>query len=396
MGDWRARASCARDRTERVVNASDSEPVEIEVLQADGSSPTATHADEGDVPFHRAPAVAIVVAFLALGALLAVAIALTPGDEAGVVVDEETSTTTDRDRVATTGDPRSDAPAGLALAGRDDGTESVGLPVDAEPRTGLVDDQRVTVTGSGFPAGASGGVLVDFDPSIPLPAPPTVSPDWLDGVRDGEPVEIRVDGLVPDSEVSVAECVDGREACVEIGRLTADAAGVADGTIQVWRSFGTGWGGWEYGVSGSVNADCAREPCNLLFSGEVFGDRIIPLVPLRFTGGDGDRTPPTMRLVDDRAYALGETIEVEIVGLPRGSFANGMICSAETGCSGGGGAQWDGDGPVRLRIPTDAGWGVPCRGGCVVSVSVFHGSSDAGDAPRPPLFPEPVPVTITR
>ena len=50
-------------------------------------------------------------------------------------------------------------PVVLQLLGPRDGNESVGLPVSAEPATGLVDGQRVAVTGSGFVPGEAVGIV---------------------------------------------------------------------------------------------------------------------------------------------------------------------------------------------------------------------------------------------
>ena len=50
-------------------------------------------------------------------------------------------------------------PVILDLAGPRDGNESIGLPVNVDPPTGLTDGQLVTVTGGGFVPGESVGIV---------------------------------------------------------------------------------------------------------------------------------------------------------------------------------------------------------------------------------------------
>jgi hypothetical protein len=79
--------------------------------------------------------------------------------------DDAVEVSVDRtERSTTTTAPEPPGPDGfptpLALGGPTDGKESVGLPVKAEPATGLVDGQEVVVTGTGFPPGVSVGVVM--------------------------------------------------------------------------------------------------------------------------------------------------------------------------------------------------------------------------------------------
>ena len=107
----------------------------------------------------RSGAVAAVLAALAL---VAGALILRPqSGEVEVAIDEETTTTT-----STTIAPEptvpddGQVPAPIAIGAPDDGKDSVGLPVTAEPSTGLTDGQTVMVTGSGFPPGVAVGVVM--------------------------------------------------------------------------------------------------------------------------------------------------------------------------------------------------------------------------------------------
>ncbi|HEX4901193.1 MAG TPA: neocarzinostatin apoprotein domain-containing protein, partial [Acidimicrobiales bacterium] len=217
----------------------------------------------------------LAVAVGSLLAVVAVAVLVGPDGDGEVAVEEATTTT----GVPGHAPGRDAFPAPLALGAPDDGKESVGLPVRADPSTGLVHGQQVTVTGTGFPPGesvgvvmcakeagrdhgargaeacnlgrfaqatsdadgtatvtfavsrlvvldgveidcasepgrcligmgmisdydTSGGVLVDFDPSVPLPDPPTATLERTTDLVSGEPVGLRVTGLVPGSSVT--------------------------------------------------------------------------------------------------------------------------------------------------------------------------------------------------
>lgn len=424
---------------------SESGPVEIEVVAA--STPSSPS---------RRPAVIALVALAAV-ALVAAAFVVrsdAPDLDVDVAIDEDP--------------PAPDIesmPTPIALGAPDDGKDSVGLPVDADPKTDLADGQVITVTGAQFPpneqvgivmctreAGQdhggrgveacnighfgqgttdgqgnvsvefsvrrfavldgteidcasepgrciigmgllsdydqSGGVAVDFDPDVPAPPPPTASLSRSEGLRDGETIELTVAGLIPNSSLHVQQCAGDGGACTDtqIDELVADGDGSFEGSVRVWRQFGT------HGLDGQpTNIDCAVDECRLDIYGEVPAQRGLDAIALSFDTGSGDRVPPTVTLLDAGPFRVGDQFEVEVSGLRRGDFVEASICPeperecvafTDTGGVSSGSTQII---EVRVRAMAPA-----CEAGCPLVVLVYP-----GDAGPPPLFPEPVLVAIT-
>lgn len=398
--------------------------------------------------------------------LAALAIVVLPAGESGeVVVDEEATPTT---RGPQPPDPGS-FPAPMALGGPTDGKESVGLPVKAEPATGLRDGQAVEVTGTGFPPGVSvgivmcakeagrdhgaqgvaacnighyasvtsdadgvatgtfsvrrllvlagneidcasepgrcmvamgmisdydtsGGVLVDFDPSAPLPEPPTVTVDATDDLRDGQQVAVEVQGLYPDGMAGVMLCDEGGQRCLEVGSAEVDAEGRATVTGRVWRTFGVMAFDPE---EPDPNVDCAVDACHLQVWGEAPGGRQVPPVPLAFDPSEVvDREPPLIRLLTEGPYGPGDEIEVEVLDVPRHTSADLVLCSPDGPCTGGPSDFEETDDGVRTRVEVlSAADGNPCMGPCTLWINL-HAPPDPGGAPL--LLPPPIPIEVTR
>lgn len=431
-----------------------SEPIDLEA-----------RAREPVEPPRRRPWLPVLLAIAAVLALVSAAV-ISDDDDVEVAVDEEEATTT-----TTAGrqapDPGS-FPRPVALGGATDGKESVGLPVKAEPSTGLMDGQEVTVTGTGFPPGVSvgvvmctkeagrdhgargvdacnighfaqtqsdadgiavatfsvrrlvlldghevdcaseaqrcligmgmmsdydtsGGVLVDFDPTVPLPDPPTTSVEPSTGLVDGQEVTVTVTGLVPGSPVGAVLCSTGDGACIEPPvNHAADDTGLASFRMRAWRAFGVAV--WDPGRQ-PRNVDCAIEPCHLQIWGEGAGGRAVPVVELSFAGGSVGRSAPELVVPSTGPFRPGDELVVELPGLDHDAGVEAILCS-DQGCSGGMRAPelLDGGGQrIRLQVPS-ADEGNTCIGRpCWLVVDLFP--SMHGDAP-PPLLPDPVPITV--
>lgn len=233
----------------------------------------------------------------------------------------------------------------------------------------------------------SGGVAVDFDPSVPLPEKPTVELTKTENLVDGETVRVAVTGLEPGAPISMSQCTD-EGACAEGAALhgTADEAGNFDGSIRLWRTFGT------YGPNGPTNVDCAAAACTLLVHAELASSWPLPTPELTFDPSRGARVAPTLRVVDVGPFAVGDEFRVEIAGAPTGHYAELRLCDLdETFCAGWGQGEIDGN-PTVLVVSIEEG--DACTETCRLNAYVhpLDGSRQSGP---PPLFPDPIPVPIT-
>lgn len=432
---------------------------------------TAVELEQTDERAHRdRPPGRTITTFVAaatvVGALVVSAAFLRPdpGDVEVAVDEEEPSTTLP--------EPNAPDPAPIALGAPDDGKDSVGLPVSAEPSTGLVDGQTVTISGSGFPPGEqigvvmctreagaehggrgvdacnighfaqgtsdqqgtvsiefevrrlamldgqevdcasepgrciigmgmisdydqSGGVAVDFDPSVPLPEPPVATLAQTGGIADGQVVDATVTGLRPDGYLSVQLCTENGFRCAFLTEAVADDDGIFEGGIRLWRTFGA----WpEPGSSLPPNVDCAVESCFLQFQADASG-REVPRMPVSFDPERGGRVAPTVQLVDSGPYANGDSIELLLDGVAPGSYLDLQVCT--TGdpypglCVAFSGGQYDGSGTLSTQLQVeDQGFTDPCGGGCVLKVATYSESHDGTPDGPPPLFPEPIPIEL--
>lgn len=405
----------------------------------------------------------VVVAVLALVvAMAAAALVLVPEGDTEVAVDEEATTTTTRVR-----DPEATPfPMPIALGAPDDGKESVGLPVRAEPSGGLVDGQSIQVTGTGFPPGESvgvvmctreagrdhgargveacnlgrfaqttadadgvattafevarlvvvdgqeidcasepqrcligmglisdydrsGGVLVDFDPTQPLPDPPEASIEGNAPFDDGDLVTVHVDGLRPDTPVGATVCTgDGGHCADSAVNAMTGADGSATFPMRLWRVFPAPV--WDSATAGQ-DVDCALVPCSLQVWGESIGGRTLPLVPLGFTSDPIERTRPVVEERSTGPYRPGDRIEVFVPDHGNGG-AEAMLCGPDV-CSGGElDVRYEPGGTLVVLTVPSADQGNPCLGvACRLFVRTYPGG-DAGEPP--PLAAAPIEVVV--
>lgn len=237
----------------------------------------------------------------------------------------------------------------------------------------------------------SGGFAIDFDPSVPLPDPPSVDLSRTEGIVDGETVEIVATGFVPDSLAYVNQC-GGELGCVETGYVEApvDSDGTLRASLRLWRAFGA------YSETGPRNIDCVVEECRVVVGGETVGGREAPGVVLTFDPSRGARTAPALRLLDDGPFAPGDTFRVEVTGMSNDAFVDLSVCTPiDQECIAQGGAPAeDGRAVVELRVESNSG---ACAEDCPIVGSTYS-LDDRGPSPSsgpPPLFPEPIMVAIT-
>ncbi len=412
-----------------------------------------------------------VVVVLTVLALVAVTWAMRHDGNGDVEVGIDESTTTSTTPTTSPSDRLPAVP--IALGAATDGKDSVGLPITAEPSTGLVDGQTVSVSGSGFPPNESigvvmctreaardqggrgvdacnigrygsgtsdaagnvtiefavsrlvlldgqevdcaseagrcllgmgmisdydqsGGATIDFDPSVPLPDPPSVVLDRHDGLTDGMVVPLRVTGLRPGVPVYVSECATDTGECTPLVQGATDDAGAFTHDVRLWRSFG---GYLDPMTTADPNVDCAVRACQLRVDTEAPGGRTVPAVDLRFDPGAPARQPPVVELPPG-PYRVGDTVPVRVRGVAGGDGPAINICTrSDTGgeCWAPPGPVTVADGIVEFTVPIDPSeLGRICVGGdCVVLVflSGLGGIDGARDVP-PILFPAPVPFPV--
>lgn len=429
----------------------------------DGDGPVELDAPDASLATtsHRraAPALVVVLAVLAMVATVALVVARSGSGDAEVAVDEDVPSSTTTPPV-----PEAAFPTPIALGGPTDGKESIGLPVRAEPSTGLVDGQEVTVTGTGFPPGVSvgvvmctreagrdhgargveacnighfaqttssedgvavatfsvrrivvfegrevdcaseaqrcllgmgmisdydtsGGVLVDFDASVPLPDPPSATVEPARGLVDGDQVEVRVAGLTPRGSATASLCDEAQEMCVELGRGaygTADDDGVAVLRVRVWRQFALPmWGPDHPGR----NIDCATERCVLTVWGESSTARSITPVILGFDPSGPKRTAPTI-VVEPGPHRAGEEIRLVVGPVPPGTVAEPVVCSPQSCTSAITSSDQAGD-ELQIRFRTEPG--ACSEHPCTLTVHLYG----PGEGGPPLLIPAPVELEIS-
>ena len=246
----------------------------------------------------------------------------------------------------------------------------------------------------------SGGVAVDFDPSVPLPDPPTVELAENTDLVDGEVVPAKVTGLVPNSSLYVHECSADQYRCASVGEFHADDTGTFEGGVRLWRNYGT----WieQGGGAGSANVDCAVEACVLQIQGETPGMRQIPQVPINFDSARGARVPPSIALAEPGPFSNGDTVDLLVEGLEAGTFIDLQVCTgrsvAGAWCIAYFGGEYDGSGTFSSQLMIDSqAADDPCAEGCALVTSVYLQDQGPSGIPQgpPPLFPEPVPIVIT-
>ena len=212
-------------------------------------------------------------------------------------------------------------------------------------------------------------MAVDFDPTRPLPDPPTVTLAQTSGLADGQAVDATLTGLAPQTDIYVNECsADGP--CAPIGRYRTDDTGSYQGPIRVWRWFGAPT------IPGDTTptVDCATEPCVMRIDSATPANRQIPTVTITFEPTGAVRQPPVIELVDPGPFHDGDDIRARVTGTDAGSYVDASVCSRDGAFCFGGTAAPPSEGSsieiaIRVSLPPDAPPGDPCAAGCFLVVS---------------------------
>lgn len=251
------------------------------------------------------------VVLAAIAVLALVAVGITAQDEGDVEVavdeDEDDTTTTGPEAEPSTEDFQIDGP-GLALGAPDDGKDSVGLPVDADPATGLVDAQTVTVYGAQFPPNAQVGVVMC-----------TKEAGREHGGR-------------------------GAEAC-DLGHV-AYADSDADGDVQ------TPFTVRRFLLLDGQEVDCASEEGRCLIGMGLIADYDQSGgVEVSFDASAPVPDPPTVELSETSGLTDGQAVAMHITGVRPGSVVQLQQCGVvDAACLDLGTLTADGDGTVDSEL----------------------------------------------
>lgn len=210
----------------------------------------------------------------------------------------------------------------LTFLGPRDGKDSIRLPVVAEPQSGLVDGQEVTVTGSGFQPGEAVGLVQCAKEA------------------GGDSPEVRA----------------GIQGCYinQYTSLTADDAGVATGTYEVRRLLTTP-------LTGTIDCAAEAERCMLAMGALSDYDRS-GAAPVVFDSAVEPIDLPTIEVSPTEGLGDGDVVHVVAEGLTPGEMLYAEVCSSDPqACWQAGGLDvqtesdsWLGSGgPVGLRVDAD-------------------------------------------
>jgi hypothetical protein len=242
----------------------------------------------------------------------------------------------------------------------------------------------------------SGGVLIDFDPSAPLPAPPSATIEDDGPYDDGQRVTVRVDGLRPDSGVGTAVCTADGSMCADAtpGSVSSPATVGADGSatfdLRLWRVFSAPM--WDAATVGR-DVDCAVVACHLQVWGESSSGRSVPAVALAFRDGPVERDRPVLEVHSEGPYRPGDRIEASVPGTDPNGGLELLLCGPEMCAGAMVELEWvPGGTRARLTVPS-AAEGNPCLGGVPCRLAAYVYVEIRPDAP-PPLAPVPVEVVV--
>jgi hypothetical protein len=154
-------------------------------------------------------------------------------------------------------------------------------------------------------------------------AEPSLELERTRGLRDGDRVPFTVAGMTPNSQVSVDICAaPGRDlsGCDVAGsavELTTDAAGVAEGTLDLRQ--------WIFTRRGFVDCSAAESECAALLTGDEGAG---PTVPVSFEATAG-KPQPTLSIAPPGPYGPSEeVVRLEARELPANVDVAIAICEA--------------------------------------------------------------------
>ena len=251
-------------------------------------------------------------------------------------------------------------------------------------------------------------VAISFDPSVPLPPPPTILVGPLTGLVEGQDLALFGSGFPPDSAVRFYQCPTGAVAgCVELGWAPTDAAGgVASVVPDVRRVL--------YPGIGSLDCASADGACELRVQSATDRDALAS-VPLGFDPA-GPITLPSLVVTPSTALPFRSTVQAVGSGFPGSGppsfpYVQLLQCRAGTTsyeeCHAGGGgelARLDESGGFEMPVVARRflrlfdGTQFDCAsaaGACELVAQQFTGPSATAALEFDPSAPIPPPPTIT-
>lgn len=177
----------------------------------------------------------------------------------------------------------------LTPLGPRDGKDSIRLPLTAEPNTGLVDGQEVTVSGSGFQPGESVGLVQCAK---------------------------QAGGDTPETRGGVDGCYIGNYT-----NITADDGGVATGTYKVHRQLTTP-------LTGTIDCAAEAERCMVAMGALSDYDRS-GVHPISFDPNVEPLVLPTITVTPTDGLSDGAVVHVVAEGLTPGDQLYAEVCSSD-------------------------------------------------------------------
>ena len=244
---------------------------------------------------------------------------------------------------------------------------------------------------------------LDFDPSVPLPPPPTLLAGPTTGLVEGQSVALFGGGFPGNSGVIFQQCVSAAlTTCFPLGGMQADAGGNFITTVVVHRAV----------VEPPVSStDCASAPgvCQIVAYAIVDGD-VWASVPISFDAG-GPLPAGTLTVTPDTDLVQFQSVTLTGAGFPAGVGAQIIECTTdatsfdECNQNGPGFATVGSAGTFSLpysvrRILHLTSGDVDCAtspGACSLFASTYGGTSIVASAPVEfdAGVPVPPPPTIT-
>ena len=175
----------------------------------------------------------------------------------------------------------------------------------------------VAVQATGGPLGTA---PLGFDPSVPLPPPPTLTVTPSDGLGDGDIVQVHGDGFTPNVPIALLQCPADANALFgcysEYNRyFQADTNGAFSTTLKVERQQQV------FGPTPEPSiVDCAESDGRCIVVAVDYNDDLDSAsVPISFDPSKPPAPPPTATATPNTGLLDGQTVTVSSDGFPPGA-----------------------------------------------------------------------------
>jgi hypothetical protein len=186
--------------------------------------------------------------------------------------------------------------------------------------------------------GPAGTADMGFDPSVPLPPPPTIAVTPSTGLGDRYRVTVTGAGFLPNSGVSVVECPSEASTPFTCSYENSRSPFIAaDGTFSTTFEVHSTLDQYVPAQPGPVQIDCTESAgrCVLLAAGYEDPANVAD-APLTFDPNAPAAPPPTATASPSTALVDGQTVHVTADGFPPGGYLYLVQCVAgstdATGC----------------------------------------------------------------